>query len=240
MPGASTLAFFGAFFLLGLWLLRRRDPDLRAHFAWKAEDFRTALRCEIPANFLVVALVVTGAALFLLLTPEKLLLKFIAELDASPAEPATNVWLALLIAPIAEETLFRGGILGSWLSRRFSPWVAILGSSAIFGLVHLEPLGILEAAIGGIVLGYAYLRTGRLALGMVLHAIWNLLIQVLHWLPEEANAAAPKVAELRQEGLWCLAIGGLLLAVSGPAFVRVIRGVSALRAPEKVLVSNDA
>ena len=47
-----------------------------------------------------------------------------------------------ILGPIAEELLFRGAVLGSllqWRPIRSMPWIAILLSAALFGLVHMNP-----------------------------------------------------------------------------------------------------
>jgi len=65
---------------------------------------------------------------------------------------------AILIAPVAEEVLFRGLLFGTLLAR-FGPRVAILGSSAAFGAIHVFLGGVpsvVEAAVLGV--GFAAVR----------------------------------------------------------------------------------
>lgn len=61
---------------------------------------------------------------------------------SDPSTVGAVVFGAVLIAPFAEEVLFRGFILGSLLGRGFSPVVAGGVSILAFGLLHVALLGI--------------------------------------------------------------------------------------------------
>lgn len=96
-----------------------------------------------------------------------------------------NDWAILLpgmAAPLAtgvfEELLFRGGVF-RLAERWFGTWIALAVSSVVFGFVHLENdaatmQGILSISLwAGILLAATYILTGRLWLGIGLHAAWN-------------------------------------------------------------------
>lgn len=78
----------------------------------------------------------------------------------------------VIVAPFAEETLFRGYLLGKL--RKYLPiWAAILITSLLFGLVHFEwNVGVDVFALS-IVLSILRIGTGRLAPSIVLHMIKN-------------------------------------------------------------------
>ena len=91
--------------------------------------------------------------------------------------------LAVLWAPIVEETVFRGTI------RRYinNNIVFILLSAFVFGFMHATGEGsILEilfttlpyATLGGW-LAYIYSKTDNLANNIMIHAIWNLFAVIL-------------------------------------------------------------
>jgi membrane protease YdiL (CAAX protease family) len=87
-----------------------------------------------------------------------------------------SFWLALLgmglLAPTAEEILFRGLLfraIGRWLS---GPWTIVV-TAAIFALAHLQPSYFLPLFGVGLVLGWARKRTGGLALPILLHCVNN-------------------------------------------------------------------
>jgi membrane protease YdiL (CAAX protease family) len=58
----------------------------------------------------------------------------------------------VLVAPLTEEPLFRGVILGGFLDR-YGQWPAILLSALLFSLSHLNPWQLLPTFIGGIMTG---------------------------------------------------------------------------------------
>jgi membrane protease YdiL (CAAX protease family) len=86
---------------------------------------------------------------------------------------------AVLMAPLAEELLFRGFLFGL-LRRRVGPGVAMVATSAFFALFHLQPEVMLPIFLVGLVLNWIYLRTGSLAYPILFHLLFNggTLIQV--------------------------------------------------------------
>jgi glutamate-5-semialdehyde dehydrogenase len=80
--------------------------------------------------------------------------------------------LAVIIAPVTEEVLFRGLILRGLLGR-WNPWVAILASSALFTVMHFNPAQAPIAFALGLVLGWVYVRTRSLGLCILGHALNN-------------------------------------------------------------------
>lgn len=85
----------------------------------------------------------------------------------------TNRWgyLAIgLLAPFAEELVFRGAILKSLLrSDKLSPWFAIIISAMLFSLTHMNPTQMPHAFVIGILLGWMYWRTGSILPGIAYH-----------------------------------------------------------------------
>jgi membrane protease YdiL (CAAX protease family) len=79
--------------------------------------------------------------------------------------------LAALVAPIAEEVLFRGFLFGA-LRRRLGFAAAALGSALLFALVHpaVDRLPIAILAVG---LAFAYEKTGSLAAPIACHVANN-------------------------------------------------------------------
>jgi uncharacterized protein len=81
-------------------------------------------------------------------------------------------FMVAVLAPVFEETLFRGFFLTS-LTRYFPTWSAIALSGSLFAIAHLNAADILPLTVLGMVLGYIYLRSGNLLASMLLHGIWN-------------------------------------------------------------------
>lgn len=91
------------------------------------------------------------------------------------ADWATGTALVLFIsiAPgFAEELFFRGYIQRRLLAR-YSPWVAILVTSFVFGLFHVMPAAFMLAFTLGIWLGVLAWRTGSIWPGALCHAAVN-------------------------------------------------------------------
>ena len=82
-----------------------------------------------------------------------------------------------LLAPVLEELLFRGAIQ-SELQLKYKPWIAILISSLLFGVVHLNPAQIPFAFMLGMMFGWLYYRTGSLLPGIVGHVLNNSIATV--------------------------------------------------------------
>lgn len=93
--------------------------------------------------------------------------------------------LVAVVAPLVEETFFRGFLFGAL--RRAIGWLpAALASGVLFGLVHAggTPLIFLvPLAVLGFVLCVLYRRTGSIVPGMGVHAFNNALALsvTLHW-----------------------------------------------------------
>jgi membrane protease YdiL (CAAX protease family) len=86
------------------------------------------------------------------------------------AWPLLMVFVVLL--PVCEELAFRGFIL-SGLQRRFSPWKAVMLSSFLFGLYHMNMFQFIPAFLLGLVLGLLAARTRSIWPGVLLHALHN-------------------------------------------------------------------
>ncbi|MBQ7171956.1 MAG: CPBP family intramembrane metalloprotease [Clostridia bacterium] len=87
----------------------------------------------------------------------------------------SGVWLYLLsavvIAPVFEELLFRRILLTRLV--RFGEWPAVLVGALIFSLVHGNFFQIFYAFAVGVLLGWLYLRTGKLLYPILLHFTVN-------------------------------------------------------------------
>jgi hypothetical protein len=80
--------------------------------------------------------------------------------------------MVAVLAPLFEETLFRGFLLTS-LTKTLPVWAAIAISAVLFASVHLNLADILPLTALGIVLGVIYTRSRNLLAPMLLHSCWN-------------------------------------------------------------------
>jgi membrane protease YdiL (CAAX protease family) len=93
----------------------------------------------------------------------------------------TAVALVAVLAPIAEELFFRGAVLNAW-EREYGTRRAIVGSAALFAVVHVDPtlsgtqlvLVIAQIFLLGLVLGTMYARTRTLTTTIGIHGAFNL------------------------------------------------------------------
>ncbi len=131
------------------------------------------------ATFLAVLPLVGGVAFCWVILLETVglpaELQDVVEKFMSLKEPASLALLggvAVVLAPVAEELLFRG-LLFRYARGRLPRWGALLLPAAVWAALHgLTAFGPLLAL--GVVLELAYERTGNLAVPMCAHALFNL------------------------------------------------------------------
>ena len=85
-----------------------------------------------------------------------------------------TVVTAVVVAPLAEE-IFARGLMQSMI-RRYTqrPWLAIVVTSVVFALLHMEFWYSMPAlAALAVAIGYNYERTGRLLAPIIIHALFN-------------------------------------------------------------------
>ncbi|HTJ33270.1 MAG TPA: CPBP family intramembrane glutamic endopeptidase [Dactylosporangium sp.] len=95
--------------------------------------------------------------------------------------PATGAerrwaWAVSISAGVCEELVFRGLLITAGIAAGWSPLVAAMASSVLFGMAHLYQgwLGMLLTAVLGQAMAYFYLPTGSLLIPIVLHTLIDL------------------------------------------------------------------
>jgi membrane protease YdiL (CAAX protease family) len=90
-----------------------------------------------------------------------------------------TAFVVLGLSAVVEELVFRALVLGGLLRLTGSAALALVVSSVLFGLMHLvttsdtTTLSVLSTVLGGVMYGLAYLRTGRIWMGVGIHFAWN-------------------------------------------------------------------
>lgn len=86
-----------------------------------------------------------------------------------------------LLAPLAEELVFRGAILRKLLGMfdEKKHWIAIVISALIFGAVHMNIPQFVHATLIGLLLGWMYYRTKSILPGVMFHWINNTVAYVM-------------------------------------------------------------
>lgn len=112
----------------------------------------------------------------------------VAASGAPPDDPGEWLWepplavgvLVLAVGAAGEELLFRGYGLQQ-LMRAATPWPAVIGTSALFGLLHFNNpdfsrVGMLNTMLFGALFGVALVRHRSLWLPYGMHFGWNLTL----------------------------------------------------------------
>jgi len=163
----ASAALFGALTmgllqLSAFWYFRASLPLRAQTSVWLVPPF------GVLARWTLFALVAAGSI-------QAVSIHFLPTLDL-PFQPLTqhlSGWLvAVLIAPLVEEILFRACIF-ELLRLRFSNLPALLISATLFGLYHGDLVSIAFAFCGGLVFGIAYLRSNSILPGFIAHAVVN-------------------------------------------------------------------
>ncbi|HEX6987301.1 MAG TPA: type II CAAX endopeptidase family protein, partial [Planctomycetaceae bacterium] len=147
-------------------------------------SMRKTFRLRPPAfRFLAVGAVLPFALMPLSVTLAERLAWFFPPLPESIVETLklmksddVPLWLTLLAfaaAPaLCEEVAFRGFVLSGFL-KSGRTWLAIGLSSLAFGVMHMIPQQVFNAALLGLVLGLLAVRSGSLWPGVLFHFVYN-------------------------------------------------------------------
>jgi membrane protease YdiL (CAAX protease family) len=97
-----------------------------------------------------------------------------AQLSSLPHARLALAVMGVLLAPVAEEYLFRG-LLYRALDREWGGWRAVLGSAAFFAMYH-PTLAWLPVGAMGACSAVLFKRTGRLSTAVALHMAYNAIL----------------------------------------------------------------
>ena len=132
-------------------------------------------------NLITPAITVLGCYLILALyiaLISKLNISILEPNSTVPTEILRDTWTIvlagiglILLAPIAEEVLYRGLIFGGLSKWGF--WPAAIISGAIFRAVHLDLGSLIPFFVIGIVLAWLFWRKGHLIDSIIFHALFN-------------------------------------------------------------------
>ena len=117
-------------------------------------------------------------------------------------------------APLGEEFFFRGFALQA-LAKSMTPLRAALLSGLMFGLLHLDPVGLLGLMEIGVLLAVLRHASGSLWPAVVGHAVNNGIAAAAFVLKLQDPSEAPP--------WWFLAVGAILLFAGGAVGLRLLR-----------------
>ncbi|WGH26895.1 MAG: CPBP family intramembrane metalloprotease [Candidatus Bostrichicola ureolyticus] len=95
--------------------------------------------------------------------------------------PISFIITTIILAPICEEILFRGIILNGLIKNKIYYINAILFSSFLFGIIHMNPLQFIAGFIIGSVIGFIYFSTRSILNCIFLHLFNNLIETLLYY-----------------------------------------------------------
>ncbi|MCP9840079.1 CPBP family intramembrane metalloprotease [Synechococcus sp. J7-Johnson] len=173
---AMYLGLMAAPLLMLFWLLRSRGEAPQGgwlQFRWR--PLGSALRKSLKYLLIVLPLVALVGWLQQLVWSDiggsNPLLELVLR-SGNGLTLACFAFTAIVLAPLFEETIFRGVLLPV-LGRELGPLSAVLLSSAVFGIAHLSLGEFPPLFTLGLGLGWLRLSSGRLSTCVGLHALWN-------------------------------------------------------------------
>ena len=119
-------------------------------------------------------------------------LQFLSQVIREP-EGGRAVYIALLVSlvPAFCEELFFRGYVQSRLTALWPPGAAILLTSVVFALMHIDAQHVIAVLPIGMYLGWTAWKSGSVFTSMLLHALNNLAAVLLDRLPGDAMPAWP-------------------------------------------------
>jgi len=191
---AGTLCFQGASWLLIPFFLRQHGTGWVAAFGFRGPKLKRALLTAL--GFIVVVLPVV---LLLQYTSINALEEFGFPSDDQAAvkllTDARSVWtvvylgvFAVVLAPVAEEFIFRG-MLFPFVKQLGFPKLAWFGVSFLFALIHMNAPTLVPLFVFALALTWLYDRTDNLLAPITAHALFNAVnYAVLLWQNRPAHA----------------------------------------------------
>ena len=127
-----------------------------------------------------------------------------------------------VLAPFAEEVVFRGAVLRTLLGlmSKKNHWVAIMISAAIFGLAHANVAQFVNALLLGLLLGWMYYRTKSLVPGILLHWVNNTMAYVLANIMPQSDGKLIDLFHGDEKTMYYAV--GFSLCIMIPSFIQMI------------------
>ena len=128
-----------------------------------------------------------------------------------------------ILAPLAEEIVFRGAILRTLLDMmsKKNHWVAIMISAAIFGVAHGNMAQFVNALLMGLILGWMYYRTKSLVPGILLHWVNNTVAFILTNILPQTNGKLIDLFHGDEKTVYYAV--GFSLCIMIPSFIQMIQ-----------------
>lgn len=174
-PEFPTLVYGVANVAVVAFVYVRVNPDV-----WGASALfrRPSIREIFAAVLATIVGILVGWPLTTLIADTAGVARYTVPSLASPIGIASLFFGAVIVAPIAEELLFRGLFLGVVLNRGYRPVIAGGSSLLVFASIHVFTAGlagVVNALLLGALLTWLRLRYNNLAGAWLMHLLNNLL-----------------------------------------------------------------
>ena len=143
------------------------------YFKYVTVTKETLKKVSVKTILLCLPLLCSAMLLFNLVSELSNLTNVLEDLFISLCKTPLGFLSVAIFAPIVEELLFRGTLEEKFLQQGYSPTKAIIISSLIFGLIHLNPVQIPFAFCIGSVFGWLYYKTRSVVPGIIGHFLNN-------------------------------------------------------------------
>lgn len=161
-------------------------------------SFGTTVSCAIVA--LLSLMIVQNVSTIWMAILQKLGLNVFIDDYVRPAntsELTLSILSAAVIAPVAEEILFRGVMLSAWERRGAKK--AVLTTAILFAMLHGSVLGLPGEIFGGMMLALLVLWTDSIYAGFIFHTTYNAGGVIMNYLTTAAPADAAEEALMQAD-----------------------------------------
>ena len=161
-------------------------------------SFGTMISCTVTA--LLTLMIVQNTSTVWMAILQKLGLNVFTDSYIRPAnksELTLSILSAAVIAPVAEELLFRGVMFSAW--EKYGARKAVWATAILFALVHGSVIGLPGEIFGGVMLALVVLWTDSIYAGFVFHTVYNAGGVIMNYLSSAAPAEAAEEALLHSD-----------------------------------------
>lgn len=129
----------------------------------------------VPANVLLISVVFALCGMFAveILSSAFDIPNTLEEQFKAMSGTITGFLGICIVGPVMEEMIMRRVILNEMANVTKSMWLGIIISSALFAIIHINPIQVVFAMPAGIFLGWLYCKTGSLLVPICVHILNN-------------------------------------------------------------------
>lgn len=215
-----SMTALGTVLLVGGWLARRPLSELVPLRRFDP----LLLPVLVPAVIgCCIALMELGTIVEWVMPMPSLLKEFFQEAFGGERSAFGSFFLAVLVAPVMEELVFRGLLLQG-LRRHWPTAPAVLITAMLFALFHVNPWQFMGPLFLGLIFGWLTVRSGSLWPAILAHALNNATaLTTMHVLAATADPLAAETTTATLGPLWLDLTGLACLAIGIPGCILVLR-----------------